>query len=304
MVQKTLDFAAFLKALKAMDPEQRAWLTATLEAMDFKSILGEGTKGVVNKLLRRGGKSSAADALAENVEKRARQLLVSGKAEDPFILSQALSNRLRIQEPLGPAWYARVVQEAALGYGLPTGGVPPEVLASQVVNKVLDELLERVEGQLQTLSPEEKDELAKELDESLAQLPDEEKKTLAMILREAGVESLTGRSLLAALGGGLAAHVLRLFALELYRAALRTVAARNVLFVLARFLGVQAGLRLMLAPLVILLNPWVAGGITLAGGWKAVQGEVRKLDRRLAALTLTQVLLATDTNEEEPKEAE
>ncbi|WP_201351515.1 hypothetical protein [Thermus thermophilus] len=43
---------------------------------------------------------------------------------------------------------------------------------------------------------------------------------------------------------------------------------------------------------------------TLAGGWKAVQGEVRKLDRRLAALTLTQVLLATDTNEEEPKEAE
>ena len=71
-----------------------------------------------------------------------------------------------------------------------------------------------------------------------------------MILREAGVESLTGRSLLAALGGGLAAHVLRLFALGLYRAALRTVAARNVLFVLARFLGVQAGLRLMLAPLV------------------------------------------------------
>ena len=125
-----------------------------------------------------------------------------------------------------------------------------------------------------------------------------------MILREAGVESLTGRSLLAALGGGLAAHVLRLFALGLYRAALRTVAARNVLFVLARFLGVQAGLRLMLAPLVILLNPWVAGGITLAGGWKAVQGAVRKLDRRLAALTLTQVLLAADTNEEESKEAE
>ena len=60
----------------------------------------------------------------------------------------------------------------------------------------------------------------------------------------------------------------------------------------------------MLAPLVILLNPWVAGGITLAGGWKAVQGEVRKLDRRLAALTLTQVLLAADTNEEESKEAE
>ncbi len=50
--------------------------------------------------------------------------------------------------------------------------------------------------------------------------------------------------------------------------------------------------------------PWVEGGITLAGGWKAVQGEVRKLDRRLAALTLTQVLLATDINEEESKEAE
>lgn len=304
MVQKTLDFTAFLIALKAMDPEQRAWLTATLEVMDFKSILGESTKGVINKLLLRGGKTSAADALAENVEKRATQLLASGKAEDPFILSQALSTRLGIQEPLGPAWYAKVVQEAALGYGLPTGGVPAEVLASQVVNKALDELLERVEGQLQTLSPEEKDELAKELDASLAKLPDEEKQTLAMILREAGVESLTGRSLLAALGGGLAANVLRLFALELYRAALRTVAARNVLFVLARFLGVQAGLRLMLAPLVILLNPWVAGGITLAGGWKAVQGEVRKLDRRLAALTLTQVLLARDTNEEESKEAE
>jgi len=94
-----------------------------------------------------------------------------------------------------------------------------------------------------------------------------------MILREAGVESLTGRSLLAALGGGLAAHVLRLFALGLYRAALRTVAARNVLFVLARFLGVQAGLRLMLAPLVILLNPWVAGESRSRAGGRRYRGR-------------------------------
>ncbi|WP_277214136.1 hypothetical protein, partial [Isoptericola croceus] len=89
----------------------------------------------------------------------------------------------------------KVVQEAALGYGLPTGGVPPEVLASQVVNKVLEELLGRIEEQLQTLSQEEKSKLAEELDESLAQLSDEDRETLTTILREAGVESLTGRSL-------------------------------------------------------------------------------------------------------------